>query len=447
MKNKFFKSLLVAGMVLAANLAGAQSFLQDPKYGPDPESRQKNVEILNFFNDAYKSKQYNTAAGYLKHLLQNAPKSTQNLYIYGANIYKNKLAGAKTPEEKKVYLDSLLTVYDLRISNFGDHPKRGRDYILGLKAQDYLKYNPEDLPGALKIFQEAVAAGGNNADPGTMGIYFYVLVNGFQNDLVETDLVIDEYDRLLQLLGNDMADSEKNQARSQIEALFAQSGAASCENLEKIYKPKYEADPDNKELLAKIVGLLSRAKCSSPFQFEVAEKYYAIEPTAAGAISLALGFEANKDFEKAYKYYDEAIRMENDPATKLDYMTAAASTALQNNNYRQAAEYAKQAIAADPNSGIAYFLLAQAYASGASSSCSTFDAQSVFWLVVDNLTKARELMQDDPAQVESITKLIGTYSANFPNNEECFFRTLENGQGYTVNCGWISGRTTVRARR
>ena len=50
-------------------------------------------------------------------------------------------------------------------------------------------------------------------------------------------------------------------------------------------------------------------------------------------------------------------------------------------------------------------------------------------------------------QIESIDQQIAGYRAAFPSNEEAFFRGLENGQGYTVNCGWVSGRTTVRLNR
>lgn len=131
---------------------------------------------------------------------------------------------------------------------------------------------------------------------------------------------------------------------------------------------------------------------------------------------------------------------------KSDYALTAASTAMLAENYRKAADYAKTAIANNADNGLAYFLLGQAYGQG-STGCSGFDRQTVYWLAVDNLSKARTLLEDQPDQLKNVVDAINAYSANFPSAEEVFFRTLTPGDGYTVSCGWISGRTTVRERR
>ena len=68
------------------------------------------------------------------------------------------------------------------------------------------------------------------------------------------------------------------------------------------------------------------------------------------------------------------------------------------------------------------------------------------WLAVDNLSRARQLLPADDPQQAQISSMIANYSANFPKSEETFMRGLNPGDSYTVNCGWISGRTTVRER-
>lgn len=446
MKLKFFKALLIVGMVFAAGASSAQSFLEDPKYGPDRESRQKNVEILNFFYDAYKTDDWSTAAGYLQHLLQHAPKASENIYIYGINMYRNKISTAKTADEKNVFVDSLMSLYDLRGVNFGDNPQRGKAYILGMKAMDFVKYQPAQTERQMGYFKDAIAAGGSKTDPTVIALYYKAIVDGFTANKVETNVVIEEYDRLLGLLDQAGDDPDAVKNKSVIESLFATSGAADCENLESIFKPKYEADPNNVEQINKILSLLNRAQCNSTFRMTLAERLHGIEPSANSALSLAVWFENQGNFERAFHYYDEAISLEKDPMQKEKTILRVAALSEQSKNFRKSAEYARQAIAINPNSGSAYYLLARAYALGASSACSTFDAQTVFWLAVDNLNKAKGLLSNEPAQVEEISKMIGSFATNFPNKEEIFFRELTVGDAYTVNCSWISGRTTVRAR-
>ncbi|UKI39110.1 MAG: hypothetical protein L6V35_08075 [Alistipes putredinis] len=63
----------------AAVSVSAQSWKEDPRYGNTPEEREENVKILNFFNDAWDAKNYDDANKYLAHLLEKAPKATQNL--------------------------------------------------------------------------------------------------------------------------------------------------------------------------------------------------------------------------------------------------------------------------------------------------------------------------------------------------------------------------------
>ncbi len=146
------------------------------------------------------------------------------------------------------------------------------------------------------------------------------------------------------------------------------------------------------------------------------------------------------------EYLRIAINNETDPAQKTNFMLQGAGMALSSNSYREAAQFARQAIDNDPDNGLAYFILASAYAGGSGSTCSGFDRQTAFWLVVDNLVQARRLLPADDPQQANITQMIGNYSANFPKTEETFMRGLNPGDSYTVNCGWISGRTTVRER-
>ena len=145
MKN--VKFLLSAACALFAVAAMAQQDFSDPKYavwGDTPQEREQNILNSNFLKESLDNKDYNAAAHYLKELLDKCPKASQNTFVRGITLYKNKIARAKSIAEKNTYTDSLMIVYDLRNEYFGDHPKYGTPYILDRKAREYLMYKPAD---------------------------------------------------------------------------------------------------------------------------------------------------------------------------------------------------------------------------------------------------------------------------------------------------------------
>ena len=96
MKN--VKILLSAALVFVGATALAQDFSapQYEKWGDTPEQREKNILNSNFLKESLDNKDYNAAAHYLKELLDKCPKASQNTFVRGITLYKNKIARAKT---------------------------------------------------------------------------------------------------------------------------------------------------------------------------------------------------------------------------------------------------------------------------------------------------------------------------------------------------------------
>lgn len=436
---------LFLAAILLTGIASAQDYKDDPKYGPDPESREQNVRIFSFFNDAIAAKDYDHASILLQELLAKIPKVSENIYIKGAQIYKNKIAKATTKEQRILYMDSLLWLHDKRIEAFGDHAERGEGYIRGMKVRDMQQYNMADKERLFQLYREAIVEGKFKIDEDLIVTFFSNLVESYKLDDVSPEQLVAEYDKLNRMLETSESDRAQD-AKSVLEQLFVSTDAANCETIEKIFRPQYEADPENTELIAKIIGMLQRGNCSSDFQLVLVEKYYKTNPKPEVAAQLASFYEGKKDYDKALEYFKVAIDNEADPARKVSYLIRAAGAQLSSNRYRETAALAQQAIALDPNSGYAYLFLANAYAGGAGSACSDFDRQTAYWLIVDILQKAKANLSSDPTQVDNVNNMIGSYAANFPKTEETFMRELQPGQSYTVKCGWISGSTTVRER-
>ena len=439
MSKKWLFVTLFAMMCIAA---GAQAWLEDPRYGNSPEERRQNVLELNYFNDKYSLKEYDDAISYLQKLFKNAPQISENIYIKGADIYRNKILTASSEEQKQEMLNALMQVYDLRAQHFGNNanPARGKGYILTLKAREYMTHHPNDRQGIIKFSQEAIYTWSDNVDPEFLNIYFKEVVDTYKlMNAVEGDFVMDEYEKLEKILMTGST-PEKEDAKKVLESLLLDSGVADCDNLEKLFRPRLEAAPDDADLYAKAFAMLYRAKCDNAFILEVAEKSYAFQPTTNQAIYLAGKFEENQEFNKALKYMNEVLPSENEPIAKSNIYLRIAACELGLKNYRTAAVAAQQAIQLNANNGMAYKLLAQSYTIG-SSGCSGYDRQTVYWLAYDMLLKAKNLLEDQ----SGIDSQLATYRANFPDKQELFFRSIEEGSGVNVNCGWVSGRTTARS--
>ena len=441
---KAFKSLLVA----LAMLIGAQSVMaQQQTFGEEwgenatQEERYQNALKFNFYKDAYDNKKYDVALGYLKDLLRDCPKAKMNIYVWGTNIYRRMIAGATSVNERNLYTDSLMMLYDMRAEHFADDARYGLSYILKGKAKDYYNYRASDKPGVLKVFQDAIAAS-ESVDAEFTAQYFQVLTEQYQDLEIETEYYMDEYDRVAKL----MATTGDQKYIDTFENLFINSGAANCENLEKIYKPRFEGGNADVAQVKKAFALLSRSECLTPFFFEVGDMLLAQEATAETAMALAKGYEKNGDLTKSIEYLTKAIEAEQDPITKSQLAIQIAGNEILNDNPRNAANFAKQAIEINPESAMAYIVLAQAYAAG-SGACSDFERLTVYWLAYDTLMNARRLLEEGDPQLQTVEQLAQSFRNSFPNKEECFFRGLSAGNAYTVNCGWISGRTTVKEGR
>lgn len=439
---KLIKIAVAAVMVfgMAFPVVAQQSHEENPLYGDTPEERTENLKKLNFLRDEIMNKNYAEAAVFLKDLMNDAPAASANIYIWGATIYKNKAARAKSIAEKKGFVDSVMMVYDRRVQYYGEHPTRGAAYIRQLKARDYASLDPLDREGVRKYYKEAVETAG--ATPEVAVEYFQQLVNDFKGYEIEAEFLLSEYEKLLPLMA-----TGSEEEKTGFETLFASSGAASCENLEALFAPQLAADPNNVEILRKAFNLMSITQCNSDFYLSVGESYYALEPSSNVAIPLASAFENRQEYDKALKYLNEMVETETDPIAKANLYVRIAASELGAKHGAAAAQAARQAIALNSENVYAHLFLSEAYISG-SSGCSGFNASAVFWLAYDELARARQLAGDDAGLLSTIDQRMANCRANFPTLEEGFMyvKDYQDGKSYTVNCGWVSGTTTIRSR-
>ena len=445
---KSLKMILAVAFAAMSFSAMAQVNYDDARYavwGENAEQRKSNMLANQFLKESVDNKDYKAAAGYLKQLLDQAPKGAQGIYTNGIKLYKTLINTAKTEEQRNIYIDSLLYVYDVRLQAFANHSRYGKDYILDRKAREYLTYKPEDREGVRKIFTEAIAATEaktGKANQELVAIYFSNLCEDYKNNLVDATIVISEYDRFSPLFEG--AEGEAAELKNQFDTAFGASGAASCENLESLFSKKLAEKPEDVALLGQAVSLMSRAQCNSDFFFNTAEKFYSLKPSSETALFLAQGFQGRSEFDKAMKYLNEALAAETDNAERAKLYTRIGLISIQTGAHSNAMNAAKEIKTLEPTNGYAPYIMAQCYAATASGD---FSAQAGYWAAYDTMNQAIELLGSEPAIQEAAKKMASAYRGSFPTKEECFFNEVSAGARYTVTKGFASGvSTTVRYR-
>lgn len=411
---------------------------------------------LSLYNEFYKQSNFESALPHWRIVYNKYPKSTLNLYIHGSNMYENMIENASTPEEKSKHIDDLMKLYDKRIKYFGE-----KGYVLGRKATAWLKYKLEsdreqdngDLKETLKKgydwLNESVAETGEKAELPVLVLLMQTSRSLFKLGDLPKETVVKNYDLSNSIL-NSMLEKDPdaetikniNDVQAYIEDIFGTSGAADCEALVNIFTPQYESKKDDVDFIKAMLRRLGNANCDeTPLFAEATEKLYELEPSAEAAFNMARRFVKRDDVDRAKNYYRQAMEQEtdNDLLAKYYYEYALFIYAKEN-ALQEARNYAKRALDIKSDYCEALMLIGDIYvAASRSFGSDNFEKASVFWVAVDYFERARS----KPDCAVDASKKASDYRRYFPNKEEAFFRSLQEGQSYKVG-GWINENTRVR---
>ena len=450
---KTLKTLTI-GMLLAAAVTPAAAQTRD--WGCDDATMQATLESVSLYQENVKQYKASKDVRYLEEaypywqtIVAKCPKQSKNLYINGANIMKVKIAKATTKEERDAYIEELMAMYDKRIATYGEAAK-----YTAKKANELEEILKEDgLQRYYALYAEAVKIGGDDLEAAYLVKYMEATINYVRAGYAEPTLVVDNYDIASDLLEDELqknaADSVKAATiRGYIAGVEAAcSPYATCDQLVDIYSKKFEADPENVELLKKITGIMMRKGCTEEdLFFRATENLYRLEPSATTALRMGQMCisDRKKQYSDAVKYINDALKDLADKDKYKAYMLLG--TAYYNLKSFSAARTAfNNAAAADITKGDPYRMIAMLYASSTSSASEdNIGGRSVYWAAVDALNRAKSVDPSE-ANVEACNKSISTYAAHYPTKTDAFMAGLENGKSFTIP-GWIGVTTTVRTR-
>lgn len=443
MKTLNLKMILTLAAIMITAGVSAQ---YGPEWGDTDEQRLANVIEYQGLRDFYNNKDYDGAIPYMQKLMDSAPKGHLNIYIYGVNMYKNKAENTTDLAQKEVYVDSLLLIYDRRMEHFGEGDPAKISDIMRRKSEDYYYFKGvEDLTGTMQLYKQAIDMSPSTAPADYLSFYFYLVNEQYKKD-DNIDSFMAEYEYLEPLIN---ATGDQAQI-SAFENILVTSPAANCENIEKIYTKKFADDPTNITNYNKAIALLSRAKCNNDFFLQTAEAAFKLEPTADLAIVIANIYSDAGDNNKALSYLRENLALQQDNTNKAKLLVRIAATELVLGRASTAGSSAREAIALDPSSGLAYQILASAYSASGGACSDDFARKMVNCLAYDTMSRARTLLAEAGEDTSGADRQMASFRANFPTQEDGFFLGFtQSGQAYRFeNCGWLSGNTTtVRFRQ
>ena len=414
------------------------------------------METFTLFNEAYKQNDFKSAIMPWRRLFKIYPISSVNIYIQGAKMYETLIEESKIRQEKDATLDTLMMIYDQRISHYNE-----KGTLSGRKGALWFKYNlppADDLLDAelVAMFKKgydflntAIQEEGVKVELPIIVLFMQASHSLLQMEAIPKSQMMKNYEVSIDLLNKKEAaksdESDLESVRNTVEGIFGASGAADCDALISIFTSQFNEKKNDLDFVKMMLRRLARASCdNSDLFFAASEQMYKLEPSPEAAYNMARMFGSKNDNERAKTYYKQAIEQETDQTLLGSYYTEFAVFLKRiDNNLSETRNYLKKALAIDPGNCKANLIMGDIIVESVRSfSNDNFERSTVYWIAVDYYNKARS---SEECMAEA-TKRVNTYSAYFPNNEDTFMLGLKDGDSYTVK-GWINETTKVRTRQ
>ena len=448
--------LLLTAMLIATTGFSASA----QNWGCTDEERESVLEDVSVYQSSMKYYKESKDARYLeeayphwKVVVEKCPKQSKNLYINGDKIIKGLLAQTTDAGKQEELINALMNMHDKRIEAY---PNEKAD-ILAKKAKDIDVLKKEaGLQESYETYSEAVRLGGEGLDAFHIYQYFLVTVKYVRAGYAEPTLVVDNYDIASDLLEKEVQECYKDtvnpdttrarqirESIGNVEAIF--SPYATCEQLVSIYKQKFEATPDNVDLLKKITNIMMKKGCTEdPLFFDATEKLYSIEPSPVTAMRMGSMSISKKKYSDAVKYLNDAVKGLNEKKDiyRAYILLGHANSGMGSMGAARTAFY--DAARTDPSKGEPYLCIAQLYmkfhnvASG-----DGINGRSAYWAAADKAAKAKSV-DGSPETVEAANRIINQCVSGFPKKADAFMVDLIDGNSFTVP--GIGETTQIRTR-
>lgn len=430
------KHALVGLMALA--MVGTVQAQQDFNFPSDPAMEAKAREYNAAYVDYMKSELYVEATKPLHWLLVNVPKLNESIYINGINVYHGAAGKTSDAAQKKIYQDSVITIFNLRKDNYDNESKwiENKAYY----SYNYYKGDKTKVGDALAVFDRVVELNGNFNTINLVAAYFDLVYRHYgYNKAFTKEQVLERYEGLNKLLAEAEATGKDISTPKQtLDQLIVAMELIDCEFIENTLGPKLTADPTNMVLAQQIFKYSFQYKClQSPSFLAALEVIDNANPTFATSQVRAMRYMQAREYDKAQPVLEKALSLAENDVQKSDAHMDLAKVYGQMGKKSAARAAAQEAAKLDPTKvSEAYTLIGQLYMMSFND-CKGGESRakdsSVYIAAYNAFQKAgnSEGMRDARAR--------------FPSKEELFTEGKMAGETISTGC-WIGETVTLATR-
>lgn len=440
--NKLISALLFVFAVIIS-VASAQN---KPNYGSDSANCVINISL---YKEYFKQDNYKDAIGPWRKVLNICPEYSKNIYLNGISMYEELLDKELDKTRKEGYVDTIMFLYAQRIQYYNQE-----GLVSGKMGLTLFDNRPEKLDKINELLEKSIELEGDASNPTVLYRYFQVKTKLYfrdkdsdKPDKLSKLNILEAYDKAASIAEKKIKKGGKYAKNYQIATDNIETLADpffECEDIKEIYFDKVENNPDDVDLLKKIISLLTKRNClNDDFYLDVAKRLHDKEPGAESAVNLGRMYAKKGDFLIAMDFYHDATKLQTDKTELAQYYLEMADVEYRHfKNFSKARTYALKASAARPNWGKPYIFIGDLY-SGSSKMCGdagSIESKSVFWAAEDMYRKAKTV---DASVADIANQKIANHKKYYPKKSDLFFINKKDGEPFSVGC-WIGESTTIR---
>ena len=428
----------IALIGLLAILMTGISHAQDGWNWPsDPQMEAKARENNASYTDYMKSDQFIQATKPLHWLLANAPELNESIYINGVNIYHGASEATSDAAQKRIYQDSVMTVYNLRKKHFDNETKwiENKAYY----GYQYYRDDKTKLADALAYYDRAYEVNGT-INPAYTAAYFDLVRRHYLLNKAYTSVeVLEIHDKITKQLDEAEANNiDVSTPKSNVESLLVAMELINCDFIENTLGTRLKADPTNLVLAQQIFKYSVQYKCLSTEAFTTALEIIDIDnPTFSTSQVRAMRYMQNRDYEKAQPILEKALTLAENDTQKAEVQMDLAKIHAQAGRKSAARSAALEAANMDDSkSSDAWTLIGQLYL-GSINDCrggvSRVKDYAIFIAAYNAFQRAGD------------SNGMASARARFPSKEELFTESFQVGESLNTGC-WIGENVTLATR-
>lgn len=428
------------------------------------------------YRQALKSQNYDAAYESWEKVFQVAPAADGKRdvqYFDGVELLLHKFNAETDPGKKAQIGERILSIYDQVAECYkngaialkcdsGDCLKNTLGYIYGRKAYSMFYYLNSPYDNTLEAINMAIDAAKINNEYVIFDPAARITVYQFKNGYMSKEAAAKIFLQLNEIADHNILNNEALsayflQAKENMNATFAEieDDIFDYQYFKEKFLPEFEEDPENPEVLIKIIAVLKQKNtpADDPFLVELESRYkkYALEENQRrkeefaannpGAAAKIL-YDEGKYNEAISKYY-EAIKVEEDNEKKANYYFSIASIQFRKlSRYAEARNTAKEALKYRPNWGRPYMLIGDMYAKTARNCGDDWNQRLAILAAIDKYSYAKSV---DPDVSSEASERISLYAKAMPDKEDAFMMKKKEGDAETVGC-WIGETVRLRFR-